>query len=84
MPSVLRMRVPATLHVTVLAVLVATAGLPAAAAERTDIQRVGTPFTGSVGIRQTTSALMRVERLHPSDLPQQPILVEDHEGPERD
>ena len=84
MPSVLRMRVPATLSVTALALVVATAELPAAAAERTDIQRVGTPFTGSVGIRQATSALMRIERLHPSDLPQQPILVEDHEGPERD
>ena len=86
MPSAQRMRVPATFFFSALATLVAigSAGLPADAAERTDIERVGTPFTGSVGIRQTTSALMRIERLHPSDTPREPALVEDHEGPERD
>ena len=86
MPSALRLRVPANSFASALATIVVMgiAGLPVSAAERTDIERVGTPFTGSVGIRQTTSALMRNERLHPSDLPQQPALVEDHEGPERD
>jgi hypothetical protein len=84
MPSVQRTPV-ATLIVSAIATLIAI-GIAAApaAAERTDLERVGTPFTGSVGIRQTSAALMRVESLHPSDRPQQPVLVEDHEGPERD
>src|SRR6478736_2146073 len=81
-----RKRVLNTLLVSAVSTLVAIGitGLPAGAAERSDIERVGTPFTGSVGIRQSSTALMRVERLHPSDRPQQPVLIEDHEGPERD
>src|SRR5262245_8223604 len=46
-------------------------------------ERIGRPFTGSVGFRQSTADLMRVERLHPSDHVQ-PKFVEDHEGPPRE
>ncbi len=71
---------PASLLMTfALAILVAAP----AWAERTDIERVGTPFQGSVGFRQSCADLMRVEQQHPSDRVQ-PRLVEDHEGPERD
>ena len=69
-----------------LVTLIATgfAVSPAAGAPpRGDAQRIGTPFTGSVGFRQTTADLMRQERLNPS-VARQPTLVEDEEGPDRE
>ncbi len=62
--------------VTVVAVAFIMA--PAAMAAQT-----GHPVTGSIGFSRTVADMMQLERQHPGT-PAQPILVPDHEGPERD
>src|ERR1044071_1171043 len=70
--------------VTIIATGFAVSNEVAAAAPTAkDIERVGSPFVGSVGITQTTRQLMEGERLHPGT-PSKPILVPDQEWEERE
>src|SRR5262245_25618899 len=78
MNSLVRIRFLLTTSLVLLAVPLLSSGLAHAATAK-DIQRVGTQFTGSIGVRQTTAQLMDIERANPSDTPRQPILVEDRE-----